>query len=256
MSTALRACALRPSLSLAVGLTALGAVGRHRVGAEALRLCHPAARHAQLHDCLGRRQGAEGKGGHEHAGAANRRRHRASIPMVDRGEAELGIANMIEVADGAKAGQTGFAHHRSLHACAAPFWVRKDSAMKTIADLKGKNVALGYSAMRTSTKVDGAPRDRRSDGEGCQRRCLCQMWFAAPMISLRGRPTCSSSPSARRRCARSMPPSAASARSRSPTSGMPAAQEDHALRLSDAGSARTVLRRRRESDEGLQPGTT
>ena len=28
------------------------------------------------------------------------------------------------------------------------FWVRKDSGMRTVADLKGKRVTMGYSAMR------------------------------------------------------------------------------------------------------------
>ena len=30
--------------------------------------------------------------------------------------------------------------------CASPFFVRKSSTMNTIADLKGKRVAMGYSA--------------------------------------------------------------------------------------------------------------
>src|SRR5665647_1292698 len=37
----------------------------------------------------------------------------------------------------------------SLHALRGAFWVRKDSTMKTMADLKGKRVVMGFSAMRT-----------------------------------------------------------------------------------------------------------
>ena len=36
----------------------------------------------------------------------------------------------------------------ALHALRTPFFVRKDSGMRTMADLKGKRVALGFSAMR------------------------------------------------------------------------------------------------------------
>src|SRR5690606_28287649 len=37
----------------------------------------------------------------------------------------------------------------SLHPLRGAFWVRKDTPMKTMADLKGKRVGMGYSAMRT-----------------------------------------------------------------------------------------------------------
>ena len=37
----------------------------------------------------------------------------------------------------------------SVHALRVAFWVRKDAPMKTIADLKGKRVPMGFSAMRT-----------------------------------------------------------------------------------------------------------
>jgi len=36
----------------------------------------------------------------------------------------------------------------SAHALRVAFWVRKDSTMKSIADLKGKKVVFGFSAQR------------------------------------------------------------------------------------------------------------
>ena len=80
------------------------------------------------------------------------------IPMVNRGEAELGIANINEVVeawDGTAVGgkQSDLRLIGSIHALRGTFWVRKDSPMQTIADLRGKKVTLGYSAMRTIDKL-------------------------------------------------------------------------------------------------------
>lgn len=76
------------------------------------------------------------------------------IPLVGRGETELGIANIIEVSNTVQgSGPTGKQPDLrligSIHALRGAFWVRKDTAMKTIADLKGKKVVAGFSAMRT-----------------------------------------------------------------------------------------------------------
>jgi hypothetical protein len=74
------------------------------------------------------------------------------IPMVGRAEADLGIANIAEVVNVTKAGAASQPDLRligAIHALRVAFWVRKDQPMKTIADLKGKRVPLGYSAMRT-----------------------------------------------------------------------------------------------------------
>jgi uncharacterized protein len=70
------------------------------------------------------------------------------IPLVARGEAEFGIANIFEV-EAAKAANANLRLIGSLHALRGAFWVRKDTPMKTVADLKGKRVGMGYSAMRT-----------------------------------------------------------------------------------------------------------
>lgn len=70
------------------------------------------------------------------------------IPMVARGEADIGIANIFEV-ENAKKSSPDLRLIGSLHSLRGAFWVRKDSSMKTIADLKGKKVVMGFSAMRT-----------------------------------------------------------------------------------------------------------
>ena len=75
------------------------------------------------------------------------------IPMVDRGEAEIGISNVMEVADGVAGAQKGLRVIAAVHALRTPFFVRKDSSMRTIADLKGKRVSMGYSAMRNIDKA-------------------------------------------------------------------------------------------------------
>lgn len=70
------------------------------------------------------------------------------LPLVSRGEAEFGIANIFEVVH-AKASSPNVRLIGSLHSLRGAFWVRKDTTMKTMADLKGKRVGMGYSAMRT-----------------------------------------------------------------------------------------------------------
>jgi uncharacterized protein len=70
------------------------------------------------------------------------------IPLVDRGESDIGIANILEM-ENAKKSSPNLRLIGSLHSLRGAFWVRKDSPMKTMADLKGKKVGMGYSAMRT-----------------------------------------------------------------------------------------------------------
>ncbi len=77
------------------------------------------------------------------------------VPMVGRGEAEIGITNIMEAQDGFDRGQKDLRIIVTAHALRTPFFVRKDSPFRTIADLKGKRVAMGYSAMRN---IDVATR--------------------------------------------------------------------------------------------------
>jgi TRAP transporter TAXI family solute receptor len=74
--------------------------------------------------------------------------------MVGRAEAEMGIANIAEVVNVTKGGtaagqQPDLRLIGSLHPLRVAFFVRKDSGLKTMAELKGKRVTAGYSAMRT-----------------------------------------------------------------------------------------------------------
>src|SRR5678815_1836062 len=72
------------------------------------------------------------------------------IPMVNRGESLMGIANAPETAMAIhEAKQANVRLLSVAHTLQTAFFVRKDSTLKTIADMKGKRVALGYSAMRT-----------------------------------------------------------------------------------------------------------
>ena len=74
----------------------------------------------------------------------------AIVPLVARGEAEIGATNIMEPQEYYE--DRGFKNLRiitAINALRTPFFVRKDSGMRTIADLKGKRVSMGYSAMRS-----------------------------------------------------------------------------------------------------------
>jgi len=75
------------------------------------------------------------------------------VPMTGRGEAEIGITNIMEPQDGLARGFKDLRLITAVHALRTPFFVRKDSPMRTIADLKGKRVSMGYSAMRNLDTV-------------------------------------------------------------------------------------------------------
>jgi hypothetical protein len=75
------------------------------------------------------------------------------VPMVGRGEAEIGITNIMEAQDGFDGPTRTCASSSRRTRCARRSSCRKDSGMQTIADLKGKRVAMGYSAMRNIDKA-------------------------------------------------------------------------------------------------------
>jgi len=70
------------------------------------------------------------------------------IPMVASGEAEIGISNAMEVHDGLSKGFKELRIIAAAHALRVGFFVRKDGGIRTVADLKGKRVPYGFSAMR------------------------------------------------------------------------------------------------------------
>lgn len=70
------------------------------------------------------------------------------VPMVSRGEAEIGIANAMEVHDALAKGNKDLQIIAAAHALRVGFFVRKDSGINAITDLKGKRVPYGFSAMR------------------------------------------------------------------------------------------------------------
>ena len=74
-------------------------------------------------------------------------------PMVGRGEVEIGITNIMEAQDGLDGAFKDMRVITAVHALRTPFFVRKDSGMVKMADIKGKRVSLGYSAMRNIDKT-------------------------------------------------------------------------------------------------------
>lgn len=79
------------------------------------------------------------------------------IPLVGRGEAELGIANALEVSVATEAGRLpDLRLIGAIHPLPTAWFVRKDTPMRTIADLKGKKVVFGFSAQRVLDVVTRA----------------------------------------------------------------------------------------------------
>jgi uncharacterized protein len=75
------------------------------------------------------------------------------VPMTGRGEVEIGITNIMEAQDGLDGAYKDIRIIVTAHPLRTPFFVRKDSGMHKVADLKGKRVTLGYSAMRNIDKT-------------------------------------------------------------------------------------------------------
>jgi TRAP transporter TAXI family solute receptor len=74
-------------------------------------------------------------------------------PLVGRGEVEIGITNIMEVTDAHDGPFQDLRIVAAVHALRTPIFVRKDSGMFKNADLKGKRVTMGYSAMRNIDKT-------------------------------------------------------------------------------------------------------
>jgi TRAP transporter TAXI family solute receptor len=74
-------------------------------------------------------------------------------PMVGRGEVDIGITNIMEATDAHEGQFKDMRIITAVHALRTPFFVRKDSGLVKMADMKGKRVSLGYSAMRNIDKT-------------------------------------------------------------------------------------------------------
>ena len=78
------------------------------------------------------------------------------VPLVGRGEAEVGLVNIMEAQDGLDGGFKDLRLIGAAQGLRTPFFVRKDSGMFKVADLKGKRVTMGFSAMRQIDQVTRA----------------------------------------------------------------------------------------------------
>jgi TRAP transporter TAXI family solute receptor len=71
------------------------------------------------------------------------------IAIVNRGEADFGMANAPELGGMlANNAQPNLRIIGPVYTLKTGFWVRKDSNMRMVSDLRGKRVTMGYSAMR------------------------------------------------------------------------------------------------------------
>ena len=88
------------------------------------------------------------------------------IPMVGRGEAEIGITNIMEAQDGFDGAQKDLRLIAAVHALRTPFFVRKDFAMRD--DRRSQGQARGHGLFRHAQHRQGRARharDRRPDRE-------------------------------------------------------------------------------------------
>jgi TRAP transporter TAXI family solute receptor len=77
------------------------------------------------------------------------------IAIVNRGEADFAMANSPEI--GALiASNKDLRMIGPVYTLKTGFWVRKDSGMRMVSDLKGKRVTMGYSAMRALDPISRA----------------------------------------------------------------------------------------------------
>lgn len=78
------------------------------------------------------------------------------LPLIDRGELDFGIANILEAREAMITGTRKLENLR-FASVLFPFrvglFVKKDSDAKTIADLKGKRITYGYSSQATIEDV-------------------------------------------------------------------------------------------------------
>lgn len=87
----------------------------------------------------------------------------AILPLVDSGELDLTVCNVLE-AEEASAGEGPYNGRKQgnvrvlavIFPIHVGFFVKKDSPIKSLSDLKGKRIAYGYSAQLTLARVTDA----------------------------------------------------------------------------------------------------
>ena len=243
----------RPAL-LGALLRARRAGGRPapRIGAD-LRLRHAAAGHAQPHHRLRHRQGAEGEGRHERAGAADRRRPASSSRWSAAARSRSASPTSWRRRTALDGGLKDLRIIAAAHALRTPFFVRKDSGMLNDRRPQGQaRDAWAIPPCATSTRpcarmlataglteADVKPVlvpnvVRSADDFIAGNADMFSFAFGGPKVK-RGRRHRRRHPRARDRRERHA-----------------RGAQDHAVGLSDAGRPGPDLHRRREADEGLQ----
>ena len=175
------------------------------------------------------------------------------VPMVGRGEVEIGISNIMEVHDGFSKGDKDL-RIIAAAACAAHRLLRAQGQRHARQSPTSRASACpyGFSAMRDfDTDRARDARHRRTDREGHQARAGAQRDPQRRRLRLRRRRhvlfRLRRAEGARGRRHRRRHP-----RDRDRREGHAGRAQDRALGLPDRGQARAGLRRRREADEGLQ----
>ena len=198
------------------------------------------------------------KGGMNVAGAGDRRQIRADPDGGARARSTSASPTCWRCMEGIETGklQNDLRIIGSIYTLRIGLFARKDSGMTSMADLKGKRVPAGYSAMRTLDKNTQAmlataklTLERRQAGDGAERdprrRRLHRRRDRRVHVLVR-RPEGARGRRLGRRRARARGRRDAGRHRREP--------QDLPLRLFRRGQARPGVRRRREADEGLRHG--
>ena len=172
-------------------------------------------------------------------------------PMVGRGEVEIGITNIMEAQDAFDGQFKDMRIIAAVHALRTPIFVRKDSGMFKVADLKGKRMTLGYSAMRNIDKTMRAQLATAGLTEADVKPVLVPNVVRSADEFMAGNADMFSFAFGGPKVKEADATVGGIRALELDPAGMPAAQEDHAVGLSHRRGARPDLHRRRQADEGL-----
>jgi TRAP transporter TAXI family solute receptor len=148
----------------------------------------------------------------------------AVLPLVNSGELDLSVCNVLEIEEATKGeGPYNGRKQGNLRVLGVIFpllssiFVRKDSDIKTLADLKGKRIPAGFSAQVTLDRIIDAVLANGGVERKDIRPVLVPNVVRGADDFIEARSTAASSRSARPRCWRPTSRSAASATCRFPT---------------------------------------